>query len=368
MTNERHTSQLVRSIDEVTPDWLTSVLRGSGAIDEVTAVSAAPSAPFAVGAGLLSLLYKVTPTYEGGPAGPTSLIVKLPTSDPLQRGTADALGLYPREIRFYNDLAVTATFRTAVAHLAVMADDSTDFVIVMEDLSALGENDQRAGVGWDDALVAIDGLARFHAQWHESPLLDDLRTTFIPIDSPMYRAALPQVFAGGWPGAKEHAGDILPPEIVAFGDRWGDLVPWFLSNLDQPSTLLHGDWRLDNLFFDDGEVVVIDFQIMGTGAGSYDLGYFMSQSMPTELRHGREDELFEHYTKSLSAGGVDRSIDDIRRQAKVAVMHCFIYGVSSFQAWDALPDRSRELLRIILGRATRAIIDLDALELLPAVR
>lgn len=355
---------LPRSIDEVDTAWITAVLRTSGAIDATTVVVHMDTEAFAVGAGLLSLLYRATLAYDGG-AGPQSVIVKFPIDLPSQRGIADALGFYPREIRFYRELAPHSPVRTPVVHAAMMADDSTDFVVVMEDLSDRTTPDQRVGATWEQALASIDAMAALHAKWHEHPDLAEYTTTFPPMLNPGYLHGLPPIFKAGWPNAQIHGADYLTPELVMFGDRYGDHLEFMLTTANSPATFVHGDWRLDNLFFDGDDVTVIDFQISGMASGVYDLAYFVSQSIAPEVRAGREQELIDRYVDQLAANGVARDRDEVAHQFKVAVAQCFIYGVSSFPSYDDLPERSQDLVKLLLGRSAKAIIDFDALSAFP---
>lgn len=355
---------LPRGIAEVDAAWLTTVLRTSGAIDDATTISAVEIEPFAVGAGLLSLLYRATPTYGGG-TGPETLIVKFPIDIPTQRGIADALGFYPREIRFYREVAPHSPVRTPVVHAAMMAEDSTDFVVVMEDLSDHTTPDQRVGATWEQALCSIDAMAALHAKWHEHPELEQLVNTFPPMLNPGYLHGLPPIFEAGWVNAQVHGADYLTPELVMFGDRYGEHLEFMLTTANTPATLVHGDWRLDNLFFDGDDVMVIDFQISGLASGVYDLAYFVSQSIAPDVRAGREQELIDRYVEQLAANGVVRDRDEVEHQFKVAVAQCFIYGVSSFPSYDDLPERSQELVKLLLGRSAQAIVDFDALSAFP---
>jgi aminoglycoside phosphotransferase (APT) family kinase protein len=354
-----------RSIGEVDAAWMQSVLRTSGAIDEGTEVVSITAEPFAVGAGLLSLLHRVVPAYAGGD-GPASVIVKFPIDHPVQRHIADSLGFYPREIRFYRELAASTKVRVPQVHAAMIAADSTDFVVVMEELHGKETADQRDGATWPQVLASLDAMAAFHASWHESPHLDELTSTFPPMLNPGYLHGLPPVFQAGWPHALEHAGDLLTPELVAFGERYCDLLEYMLTTANTPRTFVHGDWRLDNLFFDDDGVTVIDYQISGIASGVYDLAYFVSQSIAPEVRRGREDELIDRYLAGLAAHGVVRDRDEVVHQFKVGVAQCFIYGVSSFPSYAELPERSQQLMRLLLGRSGQAIIDIDALSAFPA--
>ena len=358
---------LPRSIDEVDAAWMTSVLRTSGAIDGGTSVASMTATPFAVGAGLLSLLFRAELGYEGGAPGPDSVIVKFPIDIPHQRAIADQLGFYPREIRFYREVAPDSPVHTPVVHAAMMAEGSTDFVVVMEDLSHHDSTDQRDGASWEQTLLAIDAMAALHAKWHEHPDLADLADTFPPMLNPGYLHGLPQIFAAGWPNAQVHGADYLTPELVLFGDRYGDHMEFMLTTANTPTTLVHGDWRLDNLFFDGERVKVIDFQISGLASGVYDLAYFVSQSIDPEVRAGREDQLIDRYVAALAANGVARDRDEVAHQFKVAVAQCFIYGVSSFPSWDALPERSRDLVKLLFGRSAQAIVDFDALSAFPSL-
>ena len=358
---------LPRSIAEVDAAWMTRVLQGSGALGAGEEVTDLHIEQFAVGAGLLSLLYRATPTYSSGANGPATLIVKLPIDIPHQRGIADSLGFYPREIRFYRELAPRTPLRTPLVHAAMIADDSTDFAVVMQDLSDHEVLDQRDGATWEQTLAAVDAMASLHAAWHEHAELGSLMTTFPPMLNPGYLHALPQIFASGWPNAQVHGAACLTPELVAFGDRYGEHLEYMLTTANSPATFVHGDFRLDNLFMRAGEVTVIDFQISGIASGVYDLAYFVSQSIAPEVRRGRESELLDRYVAALAAGGVERDRAEVEHQFKVAIAQCFIYGVSTFPSWDVLPERSRDLVLVLLGRSAQAIIDTDALSALPAL-
>lgn len=358
----------IRAADEVTPEWLTAVLRRSGALDFAASVTAVSVEQFAQGSGLLSELFRLTPTYDtdAGEAA-RSLVLKLPTHDPAMRGVADALGFYQRELRFYRELAASAPFGTPRCHVARLADDgTTDFVLVLEDLSHLQPLDQVAGCTWDQAVGVVDQLAALHATWWGHERLPDLATTFLPVRNDMYLAVLPQLYEPGWAVVKEVAPDLLTPELTAFGDRWSELCGKMLAAVDAPITLIHGDWRSDNLFVDgEGNLTVIDFQIVGTGSGLSDLGYFVSQSMEPDVRHGRDREIVDAYLERLADRGIEMDRDEAWRQYRLALCFCLTYPVTVFQSWAELPDRGHDLVRSMLRRSIAAILDTGALEVLP---
>lgn len=351
------------SIDEVTAEWLTTVLRTSGAIGADTTVSAVTSSPFAEGVGFLSYLFRCELTYDG-PAGPDTVIVKFATDAPNQRGIADGLSFYQRELRFYRELGDRVPFRTPKAHAAIMDDGGTDFVLVMEELAGLRTMDQIVGATAEDAVLAATSAAGFQAPFWGTDLAD-LEQTFFPLDNPIHQAVLPQVFGAGWDRCKAEASDLMTPEVVAFGDRYVELLPWMLGELSTGATLLHGDWRADNLMVDDGDLAVIDFQIMGTGAGAYDLAYFMSQSLEPEVRRANEQAMIDAYFAGLDDAGVSYDRATSEREFRLALAFCLIYPVSVFGGWDDVPENGQAVMLAGLRRSVTTIGDHDALALLP---
>ncbi len=357
---------LPASIDEVDAGWLTKVLRTSGAIGADHAVASVELAPFAEGLGFLSVLHRATLTYDGDPPdAPATVIVKMITDMAVQRGIGETLHFYPRELRFYREVAPSAGFRSPVAHAAIMAADSQEFVLVMEDLSGLRALDQAVGVAAPDAVLAAETMAKLHGAFAGKDL-SDLETTFLPFDNPIYRAALPQIFAGGWSTCKKAAADLLSPGVVAFGDRFADLVPWFMERFTG-TTLVHADWRADNLLVDDttGEMAVIDFQLVGTGQPTYDLGYFLSQSVEPEVRAEHGQAIIDRYYESLNATGADFDHDDLHDALRLSMAWCLIYPVSQFAAWAELPEPYQQTALRMLRRSVTAVDEFESLALVP---
>lgn len=352
---------LPASLDEVDAAWLTSVLRTSGAIDADTTVATASVEPFQVGVGLLGQLARASMTYAGG-VGPETVIVKWPIDVPHQRGMADAMNVYEREARFYTELAPRSTLRTATPHASLVADDSSGCMIVMEDLSHLRQADRVHGVTWDEAVTAIRTLARFHAGWHGSAELDEISQVWIALDNPLYNVVLPQFVDAGWAPCQVHGARFLDDDLVAFGDDWSGLLPAMQRQLTTSPTLIHADWRADNMFIDDqGEIVMVDFQLIGVGNGAYDLGYFVCQSVERSVRAGRERELVQAYVDELAANGVERDVDQVWFDFQVAIGFCFIYGIVSYAQYELLPGEGQQVVDTLLRRSTEGIVDTGAI-------
>jgi len=158
--------------------------------------------------------------------------------------------------------------------------------------------------------------------------------------------------------------------LRVFGERFPALVPWFLQEVTRPPhTFLHGDLRLDQLFFgvdaDDPALTALDWQITSKGRGAYDVAYFLSQSLTTETRRSCESQLIERYAEGLAEHGIDYPRDELWRDYRLTTSWCFAYPVIAAGRIDLANDRQLQLLRSILERAALAIEDHDALSLRP---
>lgn len=349
---------------EITPAWLTDVLRRSGAICDDAEVTACRSTRFAQGAALLSRLYRARIGYDTpNAAGPATVVVKLATVDAEQHFTAELLGLYRREALVYTELRDKLPYRTPRCHLADASTDGRATTVVLEDLGRCRTVDQTVGAPWSVVVDCVDAMAAQHAAWEGDERLGELATLLWPLAHPVYPAALPLLFEPGWAVAREALGDRLDAGLVAFADRWSTECGALLRRLSERPTLLHGDWRADNLFYSGNDLVVADFQIAGVGTGAYDLAYFVSQSVAPVVRRGRDREVVERYVERLAAHGVRRSAADVWEDYRVALLVCLVYPVSSFRSWEAHNARGHALIETMFHRAADAILTTGALEL-----
>ncbi len=356
---------LPSGIDEITAGWMTQVLRSSGALADGHEVTSLDAEPFAVGVGLLSQLHRVRLAYSEGAEAPDTLIVKFPIDIPHQRAIADAFNVYGREVKAYREVAPHSPILTPTVHAAIHDADESHCCIVMEDLTGHVQADGAAGATWEQACAAIDALASFHARWHEHPELTEMSTTFFDHGDPMFLGALPPVYEAGWPRTKELAADLLTDEVIAFGDRWVDHLPVMLQRSSMPKTILHNDWRSDNMFHtDDGTPIVFDFQITGVGNGAFDLAYYLSQSLERDTIRGRRPELVQRYVEQLATHGIERDAEAVLDDVRVITAFCIMYGFASFPEYEALPEEGKAMTRQLLRRCVEAIEDLDALHAL----
>jgi aminoglycoside phosphotransferase (APT) family kinase protein len=272
------------------------------------------------------------------------------------------LGGYAREVAFYRLVAGHAPMGTPHVYAARMIEDSGDFVLVLEDLQDWDNADHLEGLSLDRARCCIAQLAALHA-WSTEPANADVLAAFPSIDSPMTRDLLPAAFGAAWQIYRDKANAPVPPAVAKYAERFAELAPAAIQALSERAMLIHGDIRADNMFFSGDQLKVVDFQLAGRGAGATDIGYLVSQGLPTELRSGRDEELLREYLDLLARHGVsDYSYDEAWRHYRYAVAYFVVLPTMPLLSWDSLPERSRQLCMRLVERAVATIDETDAVE------
>ena len=358
------------SAQELTPDWLTDALRETGTIkySRVTAVDLKPD--IAAGVGFMCQLSQLGLTYDRPEQGaPASLIAKLPTPVQENREIADLFRFYEMESRFYEEVAGGISMRTPHCYYNQRASDSTDFIVLLEDLAPARVADQLTGCSMEEAELALRELAKFHAAWWESPKLDQLDWLWM-FNDPVRSGASQQSYQQAWVPFVEQVGSTLTREILELGDRFGDQVVALTNQLaEHPVTISHGDFRLDNLFFASPEggapLTVIDWQIISRGRGVFDVAYFMTGTLPPEVRKEKDEPFLRMYHEILLENGVTGyNFDQCWHDYRTSTLFCWLYSVIQIGSLDPSNERGLAVFSAILERNAAALTDLNAGELL----
>ena len=161
--------------------------------------------------GFSSLLYRLHLT--GRRACRRRVIVKLPAQSEA-RGAMELLGGYRRELAFYRDVAGRAPMETPHVYAARMVEGSVDFVLVLEDLTRLGQRRPPGGpVDGPGPRLSSAQLAGLHA-WS---VRSERRCAgaFPSIDTPIARDLLLPAFGPGWQIYREKSSAPVPPRSRA---------------------------------------------------------------------------------------------------------------------------------------------------------
>lgn len=209
------------------------------------------------------------------------------------------LQLYEREARAYTEVIPQLEVRTASALYNGMDVEANEFCLILEDLGHLPAGDQHAGGTLEQATAAMVGAARMHGRWWGN--VDELDWV-PPLDSPL-NLALQGVIQESFPAVVEMYGGLLGEDVIAHMERYMPTISDMLTSYgSRCRTLCHGDFRLDNMFFDNGELVLIDWQVVSRGDGlTGDLTPFLSGNFDPEFRRIHEDDLLRLYFDTISS-------------------------------------------------------------------
>lgn len=351
---------------EITVEWLSAALRSTGvATGDVATLS---SAPVGVGVGLMGALCRLNVTYVDG-QGPSTIIAKFPADGESSRMVAELLGMYRKEVRFYEQLAKRAGVSHAECYYAELDDETQRFVLLLSDLAGGRCVDQLDGCPINDARLAVQRLADLHASFWNDAEVENADWMGRLCDSPFPEGVVFS-YQTSWGPAQELFGDRLPADIRELGDRFDSLLPGLMAKLSEgPVTMSHGDFRLDNIFFYDerGDLALCDWQLVDRSRGARDLGYFVTGSLIPADRAAHEVDLVHVYVDRLAANGVvGYDFETCWHDYRIAALFSFVYGIVAAGGLDHGDPRGTALTGAMIERSVAAIRDLDCLSLAEA--
>jgi hypothetical protein len=348
--------------------WMTGVLRQArllGPDDDVAELTRETC-----GTGQLADSYRFTLGYRAPAAGPASVVGKFPSEDETSRAFGRQSGYYRNEIRFYEEIApgLNSLRLPAVVH-AALAENETDFVLLMEDLAPARVVDQLVGCSIDEAALVMEQAAALHAGSWERPQLAGVSWlggtvasfTAITDGFPATVAAFPEAF-----------GDLVPAEHLDEARKLLDLLEPWKAVLAVQRCLWHSDLRADNLLFDAQAgavpIAVLDWQGVGYGCGTIDIAYYLSTSLTTEDRRAHERDLVRLYHDKLVALGVGGySAEQCWEDYRVMAIHPLQTGIFGLGAVKR-SERGDEMWRVWIERSAAHTQDLDSFRALEGRR
>ena len=326
----------------------------------VTAVETEP-----LGTGQMCDSVRVRLTYDAPTDAPAVLVAKLPAADETSRATAVAMRSYEKEVRFYEQLATGLLIPTPrVFHVALDADDLSRFVLLLEDLAPASQGDQLVGCTLGVAESAVEELVGLHAPRWGDPTLADIE--WLTGDRAMGIAMLTMLLPTLWEGFKERYTTDLGADVHAAGASLFANLGNYLTPTGGPETVVHGDYRLDNLLLHaDGTVAgVVDWQTCTVGPALHDVAYFIGAGLRAEDRRAHEETLVREYHRSLEAAGVtgypwEQCWTDYRRGTFAGLM----MAVAASMLVERTA-RGDEMFLTMAARHSRHVLDLGAADLI----
>ena len=345
--------------EEITPAWL----------GEALGLPVLGTTCERVGTGLMAMNFRYRLELDGdAPEGaPTSVVAKLPADDDTSRATGFNLGSYEREVRFYDELAPSLAIRTPTCHLASYDAEAPDFTLLLEDLAPARQGDQIAGSTLEQAGVAMDEVAALHGPRWNDRSLETVPWLARPPERGLLLQGLYQAF---WPPFCATFAKYLTPEQLELGERYGAVVGAFIEGLPDPITVVHGDFRLENMMFATPEggypLAVVDWQTLALAFPGIDIAYFLGAGLLPEARREHERALLDRYRAGLARFGVSEwSADDVWEAYRLGAWHGVFMSVISPNL-VAVTDRSEAMFAAMVTRHFTHVQDVDAAGVLPS--
>ena len=347
------------SMAEVSPAWLEAGV-GRGKLNNIELI------PMGEGVGMMSSMSVVQLDWEE-PAGlPSSLVLKLAAENETNRAVSQQFNLYLKEVNYYRDLAPRTTARSPHVYASEI-DDEHNFFLLMEDVSAYRMGNQVDGATLEECELCIDFLVNLHASfWTQLDAVD-----WLPNMSGSDNARnMALGCEAGWTQLQEIFSEFVPNNIEALRESYLAAIPHLQAKLDQePKTLIHGDFRMDNMLFgqapEHDPLLVVDFQGPLKGNGIMDVAYLLSHSAKTDVRRAHERKLLERYATGLINAGIKNySVDKAWNDYRVGVLYAWTVAVVIAGTMDPANDRGYAWMSKMVERNGKTINDLDCLGLL----
>lgn len=342
-------------------EQITGYLRQSGCLDDGRVASVECEL---IGNGKMGDNARFRLRYDGPAArAPATLVGKFPAADEHARAMAGAQGAYRNEVMFYRELAPQTSMRTPRIYASELSDDGTRFMLLMEDMAPAEPGDQIVGETQGRARAALAQAARLAASFYGDDGLAARDYVMTPArdDGGAFGQ---QLMEQSWPGFLDRFGHGLSSEAIAFGERYVRGHAHFVTRLQGPKTLVHGDFRSENILFAPDAAVTVDWQTSGESSVLADAAYFLGGSLELANRRAWEKFLIEEYRQLLAEQGVELSAQDCWDQYREYAMHGVLITVlgASFSSPD---ERGERMFMAMIQRHLQHCIDLDAGEFLP---
>jgi hypothetical protein len=313
---------------------------------------------------------QVAASYRGhlqwADANPTkleSVVVKCPSEDPTSRATSLEFGLYEKELLWYQELRERSLIHCPSYFGSWFDADTGDFQLLLQDCAPARQGDQLQGASVSQVFAGVKELAYLHA-----PFIGDESLAAHPLfekDQSM-RAIRIALYSEFWPQFKDRYKNRLDAEILAMGDVVAEHYAALEQRQSPLTTLVHGDFRLDNLLFgsDDERPYVLDWQTLGIGCPMKDVAYFIGTSIEDrEERRANEMALLDCYFGTLEQAGVTFDRDILLMEYRLQAISGLIMAVFSSMLVERT-ERGDEMFAVMAERPGWQALELDSVGLL----
>jgi aminoglycoside/choline kinase family phosphotransferase len=317
-----------------------------------------------IGTGQMAESYRVA--FMAGTHGQVapSVVVKVPSQSESSRAASRITRCYELETGFYADVrSLVGVSAPKCLHVWFDAPND-DFVLVLEDIVDGKQGDQISGATMEQARAAIDELVLLHSPLWNSTQLDALG--WMPRHSMESSQGTRDLLRSVFAGFATRFSSLVSAEVLELGSRLVENIDGYDRAFPNNETVVHRDFRLDNLLFTDTpngtNVKVVDWQTASISAGATDLAYFIGASFSPEQRREVEGELVRRYCDGLSQAGISMSWDDVWDQYRLFATSGYIMAIVASMLVKQT-ERGDSMFAAMANRHGQQMIDLETLSL-----
>lgn len=315
-----------------------------------------------VGTGQMSNCYRISLDGTDKTKGEVeTVILKVAAEDPDSRGSGVRMGLYQREVQFYQQISTRIQGHVAKCFYAAIYEDQT-FTLLLQDAMGMRTGDDIVGASLAEAKLCLRALGDIHGQTIRMD--PGTRFTWLKRDSPLNQAVFEHLFNGFVARYR----DSVSVEHLHVCSR---LVSCYDAYREQSSQkcvqgMIHGDYRLDNILLNSQstDMVVVDWQTIAWGALLGDVAYFLGCALPVELRRAHFDELLQTYCSALGKDAGPLTLERCRQDLRLQSFFGVVMAVASSMLVERT-ERGDKMFLTMLARHCDLVLDLDALSVLP---
>ena len=311
-----------------------------------------------VGTGQMSESRRLHLTYSGSTDLPSTMIAKYESASESSRQASQLTRTYEIETAFYQLLVDRVDVRAPRCYACHYDADNDEFLLLLEDFAPCYQGDQIAGCTPEEALVAVQELPRLHGPvWNAH---DIESWEWLNRNTPDKRVEYCGLVKMLYPGFVERYRNQLDDVTRTIGDA-------FIANADPYFTVVHGDYRLDNILFmsrpEGLQAGVVDFQTLSLGCGVSDLSYFIGAGLLPHDRQTHEEQLVHTYVEGLSHYNIDLDFDEAWTLYRRYSLSGFIMAVIASMLVKQT-ERGDAMFLAMAKRHAQQASDLDTLSLL----
>ena len=319
----------------------------------------------AIGTGQMADSLRVQMQHIGNSLAPKSLIAKVPKANEASRAASRMTRCYEVETSFYSEICSMVDARVPDCYHVEYSAHDDEFLLLLEDLAPAKQGDQLGGCSVDDAMLAVTEMAKLHGSLWNSPLTEN-REWLQRNSSDAGKSTL-QLLQGVYPAFCQRYEGRIDSDVVKVGQQLVNQFPTYIAAQPKPNTVVHRDFRLDNLLFGDWGgsrgVAILDWQTASEGVAISDLSYFVGSALLPGTRFDHEREVVNHYASVINTYGVGLTEEEAWRQYRLFSFGGFVMAIVASMLVEQT-ERGDEMFMAMANRHGQQILQLEALSFL----